>query len=120
MFACIHVIGVQLVPFVDFSYGFSPIVEITSLDTIVLNADGCELLFGSAYQLATEICSRATREPTEGGLGAKVSVALAANPDAAIHAAKNFQGITFISPSEELTGLAELKLSALEYSLVNV
>ncbi|HSE33324.1 MAG TPA: hypothetical protein VLA93_17260 [Pyrinomonadaceae bacterium] len=120
MFACIHVSGARPASFVEFSYGFSPIVEITSPDTIVLNADGCELLFGSAYQLATAICSRATRESSEGGLGVKVSVALASNPDAAIHAAKNFQGITFISPGEELTCLGELNLRALEYSLVNV
>jgi len=42
-----------------------------------------------------------------------VNVALAANPDAAIHAAKYFKGITFIAPGEELNALGELSIEKL-------
>src|SRR6266567_3847226 len=98
---------------VDFAYGFSPLVEETAPDTVVIDIVGCELLFNSAYQLANTIASRAPKSREMGGLGYKLNVALAANPDAAIHAARFLEGITFISPGEELTCLGDLPLAAL-------
>ena len=121
MFACISSRpGSISVSLGEFAYAFSPIVEQTTEDLVVLDAAGCGLIFGSAYEMANEICVRAQTPPSTGGLGTKVSVALAANPDAAIHAAKNFEGVTFISAGEELTCLGDLHLPVLEYSLVNV
>ena len=121
MFACISSRqSVGTVSLAEFAYVFSPIVEQTAEDTVALDATGCELIFGSAYEMANAICVRAQTPPSAGGVGTKVSVALAANPDAAIHAAKNFEGVTFISSGEELTCLGELNLHALEYSLVHV
>lgn len=121
MFACISSRpGSISVSLAEFAYAFSPVIEQTTEDLVVLDATGCELIFGSAYEMANEICVRAQAPLSTGGLGTKVSVALAANPDAAIHAAKNFEGITFISSGEELTCLGDLHLPALEYSLVHV
>jgi len=121
MFACIYAGNDKLaLPLAEFAYAFSPIVEETSPDAVVLDVNGCELLFGSDYQLAVEIFDRAQKYSNAGGLGRKVSVALAANPDAAIHAAKNLKGITFISPGEELTCLGNLSIRTLEHSLVQV
>jgi protein ImuB len=114
MFACIHS---QSTPdgasLPEFAYSFSPLVEETAKDTVVIDASGCELMFGSAYELANEIADRAARPHKSGGLGCKVNVAVAANPDAAIFAARFFKGITFISPGEELTGLGELPIEEL-------
>ena len=104
----------------NFAYNFSPLVEEVRTDLVVLDVEGCELLFGSAYQLAREISDRAKKEKSEGGLGAAVNVALAANPDAAIHAACNLEGVTFVAPGEELTCLGDFPLEALDCSLVNV
>jgi protein ImuB len=96
----------------EFAYAFSPLVEEVDSHTVVMDVEGCTLLFGSPYELANQIAKQAkSKEP--GGLGCKVNVALAANPDAAIHAAKFFEGITFISPGEELGSLGELPLEAL-------
>ena len=96
----------------DFAYTFSPLVEETTQDTVVIDVEGCALRFGSAYDLAIEIAKQAKlKEPA--GLGCRVNVALAANPDAAIHAAKYFKGITFISPGEELNALGELPIENL-------
>ena len=120
MFACIYSPNPTTAPLAEFAYAFSPMVEESSCDTIVLDVTGCELLFGSAYELANEISRCAQKPAPNGGLDAKISVALAANPDAAIHAAKNFEGITFISPGEELTCLGDLPLRALQYSLIHV
>jgi len=97
MFACIY--G-QKIPggtsLVDFAYGFSPLVEDTAVDTVVIDIEGCELLFGSAYELANEIANRATKSREASGLGCRVNVAVASNPDAAIHAARLFEGVTFL------------------------
>jgi len=97
----------------DFAYAFSPLVEKTGADTLVLDVDGCELLFGSAYELANEVAKLAAKPKSEGGLSTKVNVAVAANPDAAVYAARFLKGITFISPGEELTCLGDLPIEAL-------
>src|SRR6266480_4829759 len=114
MFACIYspknADGLSLS---DFAYAFSPLLEDTAVDTVVIDVEGCELLFGSAYGLANEIARRAAKPGTSGGLGCKVNVALAGNPDAAIYAAKFFKGITFIAPGEELNCLGELPIEVL-------
>ncbi len=104
----------------NFAYAFSPVVEETAVDTVVIDVEGCELLFGSAYELAKEISKCASRTKDVGGLESKVNVALAANPDTAIHAARFCKGITFTAPGEELTGLGDLPLNVLQYSLVGI
>jgi len=104
----------------EFAYSFSPFVEEVWPDTVVIDVEGCALRFGSAYELATVIARQAFASKQSGGLAARVNVALAANPDAAIHAARRCQGITFTAAGEELTCLGPLLVSALEYSLVNI
>ncbi len=108
------------VSLVDFAYGFSPLVEEFDKRTVVIDADGCELLFGSSYQLAKHIASRAAQSLALGGLGQNVNVALAVNPDASIHAAKFCAGITFTAPGEELTTLGRLTLNNLQFALVGL
>ena len=100
-----------------FAYSFSPLVEETGVDTVVIDVEGCELLFGSSYGLANAISERARSPKEVGGLDAKVNVAIAANPDSAIHAARFYPGITFITPGEEITGLGDLPLENLIYSI---
>src|SRR5687768_12822112 len=114
MFACIFGKGITGgVSLAEFAAAFSPLVEETASDTVIIDAEGCELLFGSAYELANQIAKCAARPKESAGLGCKVNVALAGNPDAAIHAARFFEGITFISPGEELTCLGELPIQNL-------
>jgi len=109
MFACIHASTGDSLR--EFAYGFSPMVEEIGRGTVVIDVEGCELLFGSPYQLANEVVRRAETA---------VNVAIAANPDAAIHAATHLKGITFVSPGEELTCLGNFPIDQLDYSLVNV
>jgi protein ImuB len=115
MFACIHVWKLPAaLSLPDFAYSFSPVVEEVRSGTVVIDVDGCELLFGSAYQLANEIGRRAQELETT------LSVAVAANPDAAIHAATHLKGITFVSAGEELTCLGGFPIERLDHSLVSV
>jgi protein ImuB len=121
MFAGIH--GQNLsdgLSLAEFAYSFSPFVEEVWPDTVVIDVEGCALLFGSAYELATVIAKQAGAPKQSGGLAARVNVALAANPDTAVHAARRCRGITFIALGEELACLGQLPISALEYSLVNI
>lgn len=116
MFACIYCPEFSAhLSLSDFAYQFSPLVEEAKLNTVVLDVDGCELLFGSPYQLAKAVAERSKER-----LGAKVNVALASNPDVAIHAATNLKGITFVAPGEELTCLGEFPLPKLDYSLIDI
>ncbi|HEU4833795.1 MAG TPA: hypothetical protein VFS90_05245 [Pyrinomonadaceae bacterium] len=121
MFACIHVWKLPAaLSLTDFAYGFSPVVEEVRAGTVVIDVEGCELLFGSAYQLADEMARRAQKSQAEGGLETTISVAVAANPDAAIHAATHLKGITFVSAGEELTCLGDFPIERLDHSLVSV
>jgi len=121
MFASIYGqhIGID-VSLAEFAYAFSPLVEETAADTVVIDVEGCALRFGSTYELANEIAKQAKVSKESGGLGCKVNVALAGNPDAAIHAAKFCRGVTFTVPGEELTCLGRLPLKALQCSLAGV
>ena len=121
MFACIYSPeSVSEKSFSDFAYSFSPLVEETDSNTVVIDVAGCELIFGSAYQLANEISEQAKKLKVEGGLEIKVNVALAENPDAAIHAARFLPGVTFVALDEELTCLGNFPLTTLDCSLVDV
>ncbi|MFZ0061210.1 MAG: hypothetical protein WAL47_04165, partial [Pyrinomonadaceae bacterium] len=114
MFSCIYCPDLSAtVSLADFGYSFSPLVEETAPDCVVLDVAGCELRFGSAYELANEIFTYATRSKAEGGLGQKINVSLAGNPDSAILAARFLKGITFIAPGEELTALGDLPIDRL-------
>lgn len=120
MFACLHCPNGAELPLADFAYSFSPLVEETSDDTVVTDVEGCDLRFGSAYGLASEIERLARRPQAEGGLGCPVNVSLAANPDAAVLAARFLTGLTFIAPGEELTALGDLAIENLLSSKSNV
>lgn len=115
MFACVH--GREKnckALLVDCAYAFSPLVEETADNTVVLDIEGCELLFGSPREIAKEIARYAAK------LGLKINVAVAQNPDAAIHAAKCFSGVSVIAPGKEATRLADLPLGALDFTLARV
>lgn len=117
MFVCVYCPALSVeVSLPDFAYAFSPLVEARGPNTVVIDVEGCELLFGSAYELANEVVVRSHKE----NLGKTVNVALASNPDVALHAAKNLNGITFIAPGEELTCLGDFPLEVLDHALVAV
>ena len=76
---------------------------------MVLDVSGQDLLFGYAqipvqtaaatYFLLRNIADEIAQRATHSNL--KINVALAANPDTAIHAARSFKGITVIPVNEE-------------------
>jgi protein ImuB len=142
MFACIHRQSVtksesskgeellsQGKSLIDLAFTFSPLVEQTTVDTVVLDIEGCGLLFGaqktagSAMDDAEIVSVRNSANvivQQAAELSLKVNVAIAENPDAAIHAARNIAGLTIIVPGEEPALLKGLPLKALDFSLVGI
>jgi protein ImuB len=142
MFACIHHQSVpqsgsgeekelltQGKSLIDLAFTFSPLVEQTTAETVVLDIEGCGLLFGaqnsgrSAMDDAEIISVRNSANvivQQAAELSFKVNVAIAGNPDAAIHAARNIAGLTIVFPGEELAHLGGLPLKALDFSLAGI
>src|SRR5215469_1524143 len=89
------------------AFEFSPSVEATGADTVTFDVSGLDRLFGLPQEVASAIARRA-RET-----GAKASVAVAANPDAAICAARGFCGTSVIPYGDESKFLESLPLSLL-------
>jgi protein ImuB len=91
----------------DCAQSFSPRVEDTACDTVVLDISGTETLFGPPAKLARDLARRAS------DLGLECNVAVASNPDAAALAARGFAGVTVIPAGKEEERLGNLPLEVL-------
>ena len=91
----------------DCAHSFSPVVEDTACDTLLLDLAGLETLFGPLPKIARDIARRAS------DLGLEVNVAVASNPDAAMLAARGFSGVTVIPEGKESERLSNLSLEIL-------
>src|SRR5579864_244231 len=91
----------------DGAQSFSPRVEDTAADTVILVLVGLERLFGAAAQIARDLARRIS------DLGLEANVAVAANPDAAMHAARGFPGVTVIPAGKEAERLGDLPVEVL-------
>lgn len=89
---------------------FSPVVENTAPGTAILDVDGLERLFGYPREIAAAIARRAAE------CGFHPRIALAANPDAALAAARAFPGISMVPQGDEAKFLGDLPLRLLSPS----
>ena len=103
MFAALHGSG----HLASVGFEFSPLVEQTAPDMVAFDVSGLERLFCMAQDVAAAIARRA-RET-----GVKANLALAANPDAAICAARGFSGISILPQGDEGKFLGTLPLRLL-------
>jgi len=103
MFACIHGQG----DLTALAFEFSPVVERTADDTVTFDASGLDRLFGLPQDVAVSIMRRAAER------GLRINLALAANPDAAICAARGFTGANVIPHGDEAKFLGSLPLAQL-------
>ncbi|MGA2773020.1 MAG: hypothetical protein ABSG26_19605 [Bryobacteraceae bacterium] len=101
MFACLHGSG----NLTALGFEFSPVVEQTAPDTVTLDASGLDRLWGFPQDVAAAIARRASE------IRMKVNIALAANPDSAICAARGFAGVSIIPQGDEAKFLGPLPLS---------
>jgi protein ImuB len=91
----------------DAAWSVSPRVEDTALDTVVLDLEGLTALFGADETIARELARRVA------AIGLAARVAIAANIEVAIHAARGFPGITIIPAGEERQRLGALPVGVL-------
>ncbi len=91
----------------DCAQSFSPEVEDTAPDTLLLNLAGLEPLLGPLPKIARDLAQRCSQ------MGLAANVAVAANPDAALLAAHGFPGVTLIPEGHEAQRLGNLTVDIL-------
>src|ERR1700674_4930010 len=91
----------------DCAQSFSPEVEDASPDTVLLNLAGLEPLLGPLPKIARVLAQRVSR------MGLEANIAVAANPDAALLAARGFPGVTLIPEGREAERLGDLPVEVL-------
>jgi protein ImuB len=91
----------------DCAQSFSPRVEDSGCDTVLLDLAGLEPLFGSLPKIARDLARRAS------DLGLEANVAVASNPDTAALAAHGFSGVIVIPEGKEAEQLGNLPVEVL-------
>ncbi len=91
----------------DGAQSFSPCVEDSACDTVLLDLAGMESLLGTLPGLARALHQRAA------SLGLEANIAIASNPDTAMLAARGFPGVTVIPFGKEVEWLGPLPLKVL-------
>src|SRR5271163_2451249 len=91
----------------DCAQSFSPRVEDAAVDTVLVDLEGMESLFGSLLKIAHSLFRLAA------DLGLDANVAVASNPDAAMLAARGFSGVTVIPLGREYESLGSLPVEVL-------
>ncbi len=89
----------------------SPRIEATAADTVLLDLSGLDRLLGPPERLARELAQRVA------ALGLEANIGVAANPDAALHAARGFAGVTVIPAGREAERLGPLPLEVFLHPL---
>ncbi len=95
---------------VEFAGGFSPRVESTCAGAVILDLSGTEKLFGPPQNAARNMTVEANV------IGFDLRVAIASNPDTALHAARGFSATTIIPAGDEARRLAPLPVRVLPIS----
>ena len=102
MYCCLYAPG-NLPVLLDCARHFSPLIE-EHPDMVVFDVRGLESLYGPPASLARAI---------ERQVGIPARIAIASNPDAAIHAARGLDGTTVIAPGQEAVVLSPLSINLL-------
>jgi protein ImuB len=95
----------------DLGWSMSPRVEDHAQDTILADLAGLNSLFGAEENIAREFARRATE------LRLRAHVAVSANLEVAVHAARGFAGIVVIPEGEEARYLSGLPVQTLAPSV---
>ena len=91
----------------DCAQSFSPEVEDTSPGTVLLDLAGLEPLLGPLQKIARDLARRVSQ------MELAANIAVAANPDAALLAARGFSGVTLVPKGREAEWLGNLPVDVL-------
>ncbi len=104
LFACLFAPG-NLPLLIECARAFSPHLEELPPDSLLFDLTGLQKLFGPPDCIASQIAAK---------VGIPAHIAIASNPDAALHAARGFPGITVIPHGSEARVLAPLSVHLLQ------
>ena len=90
------------------AYDFSPRLESTCPGTVLVDLTGAGRLLGSQQEMGRELAE------SSAACGFTAHIAIAANADTALHAARGFAGVTVIAEGEEAQRLACLPIEVLQ------
>jgi protein ImuB len=91
----------------DVAHAFTPRVEDSAADTVLLDLAGFERMYGTTARMGSDLAARIAAVKLE------ANIAIAVNPDAALHAARGFNRITIIAAGKEAERLGELPIHVL-------
>jgi protein ImuB len=92
----------------EFGYRFSPRLESTAPGVVIIDLTGSSWVLGTAREIGEKMLHHATPA------GFVVNVGIAANADAAFHAARGIQGLVVIASGDEAAALGRLPLEVLQ------
>ena len=107
MFACLHA-PEHAAAVAACAQAFSPRLEETAPGTVILEISGMERLYGEAHEIAAAIARRAA------AAGFRPAIAVAANADAALSAARGIKGTSIVPAGDEAKFLGDLPLVLLD------
>lgn len=107
MFACIYAPTNPQETLLALASSFSPLVEDTAPGLVVFSIAGLGRLIGTPREIAAVVARRGAEA------GVQANLAISADPDTAVLAARNLRGITLIPPGMEAGQLSGLPVDAL-------
>ena len=107
MFACLYSTDAPEGALIALASQFSPLIENTAPDTVLFSIVGLGRLIGSPQQIASAIANAGSQA------GIQANLAISADPDTAVLAARNFRGTTLIPQGREADRLGNLPVHVL-------
>ncbi len=107
MFACVYAPSCEQATLLALASSFSPLVEDTAPGMAIFSIVGLGRLIGTPPEIAATVARRGAEARIHGNL------AISADPDTAMLAARHFRGITLIPPGHEADRLGTLPVHVL-------
>lgn len=107
MFACVYAPASEQAALLALASSFSPLVEDTAPGMVIFSIVGLGRLIGTPQEIAATVARRGAES------GIQANLAVSADPDTAMLAARHFRGITLIPPGHEADRLGALPVDVL-------
>jgi protein ImuB len=107
MFACVYAPSCEQATLLALASSFSPLVEDTAPGMVIFSIVGLGRLIGTPQEIAATVARRGAEA------GVQANLAISADPDTAMLAARHLRGITLIPPDREAELLGTLPVDVL-------
>ena len=107
MFACVYAPSSEQATLLALASSFSPLVEDTAPGMVIFSIVGLGRLIGTPQEIAAVVARRGAEA------GIQANLAISADPDTAMLAARHLRGITLIPPDREADRLGSLPVHVL-------